>query len=384
MCKPVETSVCSPSLCQAISRSVLPPLSLNPPLQQDYFPADSPVVPIPIPEQKVFNGIEFPLVLGPNKKAASSTPQDALKEWVQASTPEVVDALLLKHGAILFKDFYIDTPDRFNAMVEEFGFENFPYVGGAAVRRQLAPRVFTTNESPPSEKIPFHHEMAQVPSFPAKVFFQCDTPPETGGETPILPSWEICARLEKKHPAFVQKLAEGVRYIRVMPEEDDPSSAIGRGWKATYATPDRVEVEARLRSLNYTGEWLADGSLRTISPVLPAVRQDVGEGRSGRKTFFNSVVAVFTGWNDSRNKGERAIQFADGSYLDPELIAEAGVIMEELAVAFPWKRGDFVLIDNHTVMHSRKPFTGKRLVTASLAKAARVLKAAVAGASGEF
>lgn len=55
----------------------------------------------------------------------------------------------------------MDSPDRFNQFVEAFGFENFPYVGGAAVRRQLAPRVFTTNESPPSEKIPFHHEMAQ-------------------------------------------------------------------------------------------------------------------------------------------------------------------------------------------------------------------------------
>lgn len=362
-----------------------PPL---PNINQDYFPADSPVVPIHIPEQKIFDGIEFPLVLGPNPKSKKTgggrTTQETLKEWVQAATPEVVDALLLKHGAILFKDFQVDTPERFNAMVEEFGFVNFPYVGGAAVRRQLAPRVFTTNESPPSEKIPFHHEMAQVPSFPAKVFFQCDTPPETGGETPILPSWEICARLEAKHPAFVQKLAEGVRYVRVMPEEDDPSSAIGRGWKSTYATPDRAEVEARLRSLNYTGEWLGDGSLRTISPVLPAVRQDVGEGRSGRKTFFNSVVAVFTGWNDSRNKGERAIQFADGSYLDPSLIAEAGSIMEELAVAFPWKRGDFVLIDNHTVMHSRRPFTGKRLVTASLAKAMRVIRSAVAGGGGEL
>lgn len=213
--------------------------------------------------------------------------------------------------------------------------------------------------------------MAQVPSFPAKVFFHCDTPAETGGETPILPSWEICSRLEAKHPEFIRKLEEGVRYIRVLPEEDDPSSAIGRGWKSTYATTDRAEVEARLASLNYTGTWLPDGSLKTVSPVLPAVRQDVGEGRSGRKVFFNSVVAVFTGWNDARNKGETAIEFADGTYLDPKLIAEAGKIMEEIEVAFPWQKGDFILIDNHTVMHSRKPFTGKRLITASLGKAIR-------------
>lgn len=155
-----------------------------------------------------------------------------------------------------------------------------------------------------------------------------------------------------------------------------PPPAIGRGWKSTYATSDRAEVEERLRQLNYTGEWLPDGSLRTISPVLPAVRHDEGEGRSGRKTFFNSVVAVFTGWNDSRNKGETAIQFADGSYLDPVIVEEAARMMEELAVAYPWQRGDVVLIDNHTVMHARRPFTGKRLITASLGKATRAAAAA--------
>lgn len=58
-------------------------------------------------------------------------------------------------------------------MVTSFGFDSLPYVGGAAVRYQLAERVFTTNESPPSEKIPFHHEMAQVPKFPTKLFFSC-------------------------------------------------------------------------------------------------------------------------------------------------------------------------------------------------------------------
>ena len=34
--------------------------------------------------------------------------------------------------------------------------------GGAAVRTQITENVFTANESPSSEKIPFHHEMSQV------------------------------------------------------------------------------------------------------------------------------------------------------------------------------------------------------------------------------
>ena len=36
------------------------------------------------------------------------------------------------------------------------------YEGGAAVRTQITENVFTANESPSSEKIPFHHEMSQV------------------------------------------------------------------------------------------------------------------------------------------------------------------------------------------------------------------------------
>lgn len=54
------------------------------------------------------------------------------------------------------------TASDFNEFVEAFGFEELPYVGGAAPRTNIVGRVFTANESPPDQKIPFHHEMAQV------------------------------------------------------------------------------------------------------------------------------------------------------------------------------------------------------------------------------
>ena len=55
----------------------------------------------------------------------------------------------------------IETAQDFHDVVETIGWEGMPYVGGAAVRTQITPRVFTANESPASEKIPFHHEMAR-------------------------------------------------------------------------------------------------------------------------------------------------------------------------------------------------------------------------------
>ena len=72
---------------------------------------------------------------------------------------------------------------------------------------------------------------AQTPHPPTNVLFFCEVAPSEGcgGETPILPSSEICKIMFEKHEAFMNKIeSTGVRYIRIMPEFDDPSSAIGR------------------------------------------------------------------------------------------------------------------------------------------------------------
>ena len=94
----------------------------------------------------------------------------------------------------------------------------------------------------------------------------------------------------------------------------------------------------------------------------------VGNERTQSKAFFNSVVAAYTGWNDSRNRGRDAVVFGDGSPIDPQAMDDAVKIMDEICVAFPWQQGDLLLLDNRTVMHSRRPFTGPRRILASLVR----------------
>ena len=111
------------------------------------------------PYQKFYNGIQFPSVLSPNPKTPLS-----LSRFTQAINTQkaFLDSLLLKSGAVLLRGFPVSTASDFNDVVEAFGFEELPYVGGAAPRTSVVGRVFTANESPPDQKIPFHHEMAQV------------------------------------------------------------------------------------------------------------------------------------------------------------------------------------------------------------------------------
>lgn len=313
-----------------------------------------------IPQQKRYDGTLFPAVLLPNPDVSSPSFPVAIKEqkpWL--------DSLLHRSGAVLFKGFPVNSASDFNDVVEAFGYQELPYVGGAAPRTNVVGRVFTANESPPDQKIPFHHEMAQVPEYPSKLFFYCEVEPGSGGETPIVLSHVVYEKMKSKYPEFVGKLEEkGLIYTRVLGEEDNPLSPIGRGWKSTFLTSHKSVAEERALKLGMKLEWLEDG-VKTVMGPIPGVKFD--ETRQ-RKVWFNSMVAAYTGWEDARNDPKKAVTFGDGSPLPAQVIYDCLAILEEESVAVPWRKGDVLLIDNLAVLHSRRPFDPPRRVLASLCR----------------
>jgi alpha-ketoglutarate-dependent taurine dioxygenase len=316
--------------------------------------------------QRIVDSRVFPLILSPSQPSAIANIHDWLK-----THREVVDQLLRKHRSVLFRGFPdLQSVENFHEAVVALDYTTMDYIGGAAVRTQLTSRVFTANESPSSENIPFHHEMAQTPHPPTHVMFFCAVSPSIGGETPLLVSHEIYDRLQEQFPAIMEDLENtGVKYVRVLPVEDDHSSAIGRGWKSTFLCQTKGEAEKALESLGSSWEWLPNGDVKTITKAIPAIRADnFNVDRSHEKTFFNSIVAAYSGWNDVRNVGTQAVMLADGRVLDAQFMAQAEAIMQEICVAIPWQLGDLMLVDNRTVMHARRPFVGARRILASLAR----------------
>jgi len=279
---------------------------------------------------------------------------------------KLIDDTLFKHGAILFRGFNLKTAKDFDDFANACGYENFPYVGGAAPRNVVYGGVHTTNESPPEINIAFHHEMAQVPNWPKKLFFYCQTPPASGGETPIVLSNEVYNRVNAQYPEFVEKLEKlGSIYLRVMSPEQDSQSPIGRSWKATFGTDDKATAEKKCEELGMKFEWLGDNMKTVNKTPIAAVQVD---DRTGKKVWFNSIVAAYTQWNDARNKGEKAVAYGNGEWFAPEHINGTLKIMNEICVAFKWQQGDVVLIDNRQALHSRRSFVPPRDIYAWLTK----------------
>jgi hypothetical protein len=322
------------------------------------------VAAISVAGQQTAYGHVFPLVL------QCRTPDVTLQatvDWARAQRTTLLEQAG-QHGAILFRGFPLNTPEDCDAFIEAFGLPNFPYKDSLsnAVRVNWTERVFSANEAPPDVTIYFHHEMAQTPIFPSKLFFFCQQAAEEGGETPICRSDLLFDRLAKLCPQFTQDCEEkGLQYTNVMPADNDPQSGMGRSWQSTLASSDRQQAEERLQRLGYSWEWLDDGCLRVTTPVLPAVR----EVAPGRKTFFNQLIAAFQGWKDIRNDPAKAIRFGDGAPLDRDAVDVATKLANELTFDVPWQPGDAVLVDNQLVMHGRRTFRGTRKVLASLTDA---------------
>ena len=264
----------------------------------------------PLPEQIQLNDTDpFPLVLTP-KGDGVKTLADTVS-FIETHRDEIL-ARLLRSGAILFRGFPVPDAMAFDEFARAFKWPTLPYVGGAAPRSQVTSIVFTSNESPPSQPIPFHHEMAQVPKFPEHIMFFCEKPAKSGGETPIAFSPMVYERIQQALPEFVDALEKKqVRYTRVLPNGDDATSPIGRGWQSTYLTQDREHAEKVCREqgtgkalslsmfpmhllpfLLTDAEWLDDGCLKTTTKILPAVRLDERTGRIRPSAFLQNTLSL--------------------------------------------------------------------------------------------
>lgn len=289
--------------------------------------------------------------------------------WVKENQAEL-EAELVSAGALLFRGFPIDSAETFDAFSAAFGYDNFTYQESLsnAVRINFTERVFTANEAPKDAEIYLHHEMAQTPIFPSKLFFFCQSAADQGGATPLCRSDALFSALQEQDKALADDFEQkGLKYTTVMPGADDAASAQGRSWKSTLSVETVEEGEAKLKELGYSWVWNDDGSLAATTPVLPAVL----ERENGRKVFFNQLIAAYMGWKGVRENPASAITFGDGSHIPKEALELVNDLSAQFTFDLAWQDGDVAIVDNYMAMHGRRPYSGerKRQVLVALAAA---------------
>src|SRR5262245_42712279 len=130
-------------------------------------------------QTKFINQQKLPLVIEPSQAFTPETFLEYLKE-----NQEPLSKKLLTFGGLLFRGFPVEGADAFNAVVDALGLgKPLNYIGGDTPRDKVKGKVYTSTEAPPNLMIPLHNEMSFIKYYPRHIYFHCDTPAQTGGET---------------------------------------------------------------------------------------------------------------------------------------------------------------------------------------------------------
>jgi len=195
----------------------------------------------------------------------------------------------------MFKGFDVLTPEEWASVMFKSGLKEMEYVGGNAVRKLIVGsdkeikniQIVTTNESPPSQPIPWHHELAQTPNPPSHISFFCQLKGLNGGSTPIVRSDLVYDYVARNYPELLPKFEEGLKYTKRVPEVNDASSPIGNSWKSMFKVDTREQAEEALKKINCTYEWtqIDDGTFdcKITTPLM----QGTKIASNGKKSFFN-------------------------------------------------------------------------------------------------
>jgi alpha-ketoglutarate-dependent taurine dioxygenase len=318
-----------------------------------------------IHSEPVVTSENFPYVFG-----AKNQETNRLADFWSAHSAQI-DAVLLEHGAILFKGFHIDTAEKFNGFMGGLPLALGNYVDGNSPRTKLSSTVYTSTEYPAELPISLHNELSYSDVWPARLYFCCVVAAITGGSTTIADSRQILADLPRDIVEEYER--KGVMYVRNLQGGD--GLGVGKSWQQTFETTSRADVEAHCGVRNIKYEWLPNDALRLIQ-IRPGLAQ---HPQSGAKVWFNQAdqfhpstnppevyEALLELYEDSPFDMPQYSCFGDGTPIPDDMLAQVRAVMVRREIAFPWEVGDLMVVDNMLSAHGRSPYSGARKVLVSM------------------
>lgn len=284
-----------------------------------------------------------------------------LAEWLKDNKAFVKEHLR-KTGALLLRGFNVNSVEAFEQVSAVLGEGALKYMDQSSPRSLVAEKIYTSTDYPADQLINMHNELSYSRDWPMRIIFFCLTPSTTGGETPIADSRKVLEYIsDETKTRFAEK---GVMYVRNLVD------GLGLSWRDVYQTNDKKEAEAYCTEHDIDFEWLGDNHLR-ISWTKPAIMEHPYTGEAiwfNHGFFFNALnlpEEVRLGIEDPSQYPSDTF-YGDGTPIEKEVIEELRAAFSKASVAYPWEKGDVLLLDNMLMSHGRSSFTGQRKILVSM------------------
>ncbi len=295
----------------------------------------------------------------------SSFPAFRLDLWA-SSNSKYLEELLIQFGALLFRGFDLPGPDEFDRFARSVT-DVMKYRERSSPRSEIIRNIYTSTDYPHDQHIFPHNEHSYAHEFPLKLFFYCQLPADTGGQTPIADIRRITHRID---PAIRRRFAEkGWMWVRNF------GHGFGLPWQTVFDTSDKQQVLEYCNAHAIAAEWNGE-KLRTRQ-VRPAMIQ---HPRTGEWLWFNHATFFHVTTLDplmtehlTANFGPDELPnntfYGDGAPIEDSVLKELREAYLAECTVFDWERSDVLLIDNVLTAHARRSYTGPRKVLVAMGDA---------------
>jgi len=305
-------------------------------------------------------GQSLPVVIQPDFEGVD------LIAWA-AKQRALIEDHLRQAGAILFRNFRIGFAGEFERFIQAISGELLEYRERSSPRRLVLGRIYTSTDYPAEHAIFPHNENSYASMWPLKIFFFCETPAESGGETPLADVRKVLRRIPPKiRDRFA---AAGWMHVRNF------GAGLGLDWQTVFQTRDKLEVERYCREAGIHYEWRSHDRLR-IRRIMPAITR---HPQTGESVWFNHAAFFHVSTLDEAIRKTIRAEFddqdlpnntyyGDGSVIEDDVMEILRDAYKQELVRFSWKKGDLLLVDNMLTAHARAPFTGERRILVGMAE----------------
>ena len=212
-------------------------------------------------------------------------------------------AALKTEGAVYFKGFDVDV-EEFEKFTNKFSDDYMDNTGSGSYRGAASSKtdgtlqnvayVYGVNRQR-TFGLPLHADRPYIKSQPELIWFMCNEPAETGGQTILCDGVKVYQGLSESARELFNK--QRLKYIRHYKADE---------WPILFKTESRAEIEQYCKKNDMTCQFDEDGS-KSPEAVLDEIKS----------------------------------------------------VCEENTIEVPMQAQDFIMLDNTRLMHGRREFTGE-------------------------
>ncbi len=298
-------------------------------------------------------------------KIVPKDPGMKLGDWYSLNKVEV-ESLLYETGAVLFRGFNVDNDEDFSDYLKNTGYEFLDYLERSSPRFEISGKVYTSTSYPREQEIFLHNENTASIRFASKVWFYCNNPADSGGQTPIGSSADILNRIDNDVAEKFVKL--GWKLVR------NYNQYVAYDWKSGFGGLSKKSVEQYCRDNRIDYEWTNSGDLKTTQIRSSIIIHPF----SRKKCWFNHVAFWHTANLDEfvyssmlQDFGEEGLPFmvsyGDGTAIPDEIAKHLKEAYLTEKRKFDWMEGDVLMLDNILSVHGRESYAGDRRIRVALA-----------------